>query len=517
MCMMKRLTLRLMGPVELCGPTGGILTPRGMRARGALAILGSARGMRVARARLQDLLFSERDPEHGNASVRQLLREIRIALRDERDALATGPGWVGLDPERVAVDLSARPSADGQVPEFASDLDIPDAEFEDWLREARLHAESHITVEEPVKSHQLPNIVVATPNTENSTARIITDMVLGDALGRVVDMLPVQVLYENYDTPGPTIFVNSSSDVISGVFHLGVKLVYRQTGTVLMARQYSWPVADSGAEMQQCAANICLSTFRVIDAAASLDATLLLSFGDIFSFSKEKLIRADKNLGKIDKKINPSVVFALRAWIRNTLAFERLTDDPIVNIEEAQEYSKKAREISPLNATVAAVSSFVESYLYNRETAKELARQAIALDNQNPLARLSYSRSLYDMGLFEEASNEAEASLNHPFSNLNPANWHVEIGLALTKQRRYAAAVRHLEIANHHAPDNRPALRFLSALRYQLGDERGAIRALQQLKDLEPDFTLELMASDHYPVDSLRNAGLLKITKSRLI
>ena len=77
---MPLLTLRLMGPVELTGPTDLRLTPRGMRARGALAVIGTARSMRITRARLQDLLFSERDPEQGNASLRQVLREIRVSL-----------------------------------------------------------------------------------------------------------------------------------------------------------------------------------------------------------------------------------------------------------------------------------------------------------------------------------------------------------------------------------------------------------------------------------------------------
>ena len=77
---MPLLTLRLMGPVELTGPADLRLTPRGMRARGALAVIGTARSMRITRARLQDLLFSERDPEQGNASLRQVLREIRISL-----------------------------------------------------------------------------------------------------------------------------------------------------------------------------------------------------------------------------------------------------------------------------------------------------------------------------------------------------------------------------------------------------------------------------------------------------
>ena len=80
---MQPLTLRLMGPVELIGPGNRRLTPRGMRARGALAVLGSATSMRVLRARLQDLLFSTRDPDHANASLRQVTKTRRSFPSDD--------------------------------------------------------------------------------------------------------------------------------------------------------------------------------------------------------------------------------------------------------------------------------------------------------------------------------------------------------------------------------------------------------------------------------------------------
>lgn len=82
-----------------------------MRARGALAVMDSATAMCVLRVRLQDLLFSTRQPEHANASLRQVLREIRISLADGRDALVGGTGWVGLDGRMVRLDLSTRSGA----------------------------------------------------------------------------------------------------------------------------------------------------------------------------------------------------------------------------------------------------------------------------------------------------------------------------------------------------------------------------------------------------------------------
>jgi hypothetical protein len=40
--------------------------------------------------------------------------------------------------------------------------------------------------------------------------------------------------------------------------------------------------------------------------------------------------------------------------------------------------------------------------------------------------------------------------------------------------------------------------------------------ALQRLKALEPDFTVDVMRNEEYPVDSLRNTPLIRIADSKL-
>ncbi len=67
------------------------------------------------------------------------------------------------------------------------------------------------------------------------------------------------------------------------------------------------------------------------------------------------------------------------------------------------------------------------------------------------------------------------------------------------------------------APDLRAAHRAVAALHYSQGDVEQAEASLLRLRALEPDFSLERMASDSYPVDSLRKAGLLSVTGSGLL
>ncbi|WP_282029042.1 SARP family transcriptional regulator [Paracoccus marcusii] len=512
---MDRLTLHLIGPVEMTGPGDRRLTPRGMRARGALAVLGTARGLRVTRARLQDLLFSDRDPDHGNASLRQLLREIRQGLGPARDALVTGPGWVGLDPDRVQVDLAARPGPDGQVPEFAADLDIPDPEFEDWLRDARQTAAARTP--QVVTADALPDLLLSDPVSIGQDAMVLATMILSEAAGRAADLLPIAVLSPGAAPRGAYVRVSSMANVQGGVFSLLVRLIHQPSGRVMWSQRLTAPLAGLDGRLDDLAARCCLGMLQVLDQGRALGAAMGISFADVFSFSASRLARADQVLAQLGDSITPAVTLSLRAWIRTTHAFERLTPDPRQAIAEAAELAARARRAAPFHATALAVQSVVEAYLDRDQIAFDLSRQAVLADPGNPLARLAHSRALAGVDRFADSAAQARAGLDQALSSLNPANWHLGIGVAMMRAGDLSAATRHLEAVHRFAPDNRPALRFLAALRYAQRDEEGTVRALLALRRLEPDFSLDLMGSDGYPVDSLRRLGLLQVAGSRLI
>ncbi len=134
------LTLRLVGRLRLTAADGSDLTPRGRKAQGLLALLGVAPELRRTRAFVQDKLWSDRQPEHGAASLRQELTGLRRWLGTHNACLVTETGWISLDPHRLAVQLEPEASdweIDGEPPEFCAGLDIADPEFEDWIRDQR--------------------------------------------------------------------------------------------------------------------------------------------------------------------------------------------------------------------------------------------------------------------------------------------------------------------------------------------------------------------------------------------
>ena len=203
--------------------------------------------------------------------------------------------------------------------------------------------------------------------------------------------------------------------------------------------------------------------------------------------------------------------------LANREVFERLVPDPQVSIQEAQEFAARAREADPYSATAFGVASVVEGYMKHGQVSFWLAQQAVQTDAKNPLARYAYSRALTDLGRHEEAYQEAQAGLAEALSVLNPATWQMRMGIALTRLGRYEEAEQRFDAVQQFAPENRPSLRFLAALRYHRRDEEGALSALQALRRVEPGFTLEAMRSDSYPVATLRQGRLLGVTRSGLI
>ncbi|MDO5703892.1 MAG: hypothetical protein Q4G49_02315 [Paracoccus sp. (in: a-proteobacteria)] len=484
-----------------------------------LAVLGVSRGMKQTRARLQDLLYSTRDSEQGAASIRQLLREIRLALDSGRDALLTGPGWVGLDEHQIAVDLTSRSGPDGRPLEFASDLDIPDPEFEDWLRDTRAYYENRPPPAGTAETGGPPRLMVEPVTANDPDVALFLDMLLMEASVRASDITPLIVMQPGGSVPeAPAdVVLRARAARMGDRIMLSVSLCHARGGTTIWGRNFQ---IDSGGDRMQahlCATDISLAVLKAVEAADILEQARRFPLSDIFSYSQPRLMLADDALMHSYDRLRPAIALALRAFIRNTLLIERLVPDPATTFAEAQEFSRRALEMAPNNATVLAVGAIIASYGNHKETEYRLVRQAVRADPLNPLAMFAHSQVLSDIERHSDAAAVASDGMNNSLSALSPATWLLRRSVASFRHGDLVTAQRFFSATHELAPENRPALRFLAALKYHAGDYQGARQALLKLKQIEPDFTLDLMASDGYPADSLREAGLLGITRSGLI
>lgn len=287
------------------------------------------------------------------------------------------------------------------------------------------------------------------------------------------------------------------------------------TGSRDWTRRFTIRAEEETATMRHAVAQI---TVALLDRARRTAAPSWMTFPiwDVFSYSRDRLEAADKVLATMPDADQSAVSMALRAYLRYTLIIERLTDDPKRCSDEADEFSTRGRLLAPNNPVVLAVASLTASWRRDAVGALELARAANRADPDNELACHALSQALTDVGRYNEAFEANEKGFRGALAELGPALWLMRRSLAQIRLGRYGDAENSAAAAFAFAPDNRPSLRVLAALRYHRGDEAGASDALENLRRIEPDFTLELMASPEYPVSTLRAAGLMAITKSGL-
>lgn len=525
-------TLSLMGTVRLHSAAGKDLTPRSQKARGALALLGTAPDLRLSRTRLQDLLWSERAKQQGSDSLRQMLRELRSTMGPEKQLLVSGVGWVGLDPGRLKIDLTPVYDAGGAPMEFASDVDIPDPEFEDWLRDMRLRLapeeDGPTALQRPQSSsiaaalgvQVAPHsgyIVAIEPIESNDTrANVVAEMVINEAASRACEMIPA-TLADEPQVPQSAVGIRIATICYSLGADCSLMVVMRDisSGSRDWTRRFTIRAEDETATMRHAVAQI---TVALLDRARRTAAPSWMTFPiwDVFSYSRDRLEAADRALASMPDADHSAVSMALRAYLRYTLILERLTDDPGRCSDEAYEFSNRARQLAPNNPVVLAVAALTASWRRDAVGALELAKAAFRADPDNELACHALSQALTDVGRNAEALEVNEKGFRGALAELGPAFWLMRRAIAQIRLGRFGDAENSAAAAFAFAPDNRPSLRVLAALRYHRGDEAGAADALANLRRIEPDFTLELMASPDYPVSTLRAAGLMALTKSGL-
>lgn len=494
-----RVRLRLIGPVRLSDANGNDLTPKGRKACGVLALLGTASDLRMPRSRLQDLLWSRSPSAQGAASLRQALRELRLALGE---ALLSGNGWVGLDRDAVAVDMRPSTSPAGELVEFAEGLEIDDPEFEDWLRDMRL------SLEDRVPEPDAPLLVLMEPKGDTPQAQLLAGCVLQEASSRAAALLPTRVVREAETDNGLLIESLCVSRPDDSALLL-VVLRNQQGGEQLWAQNYT--LTPQVPSLRRTSALVALS---LIQTAKQLrhGADVFYPHEDLFSFSRTRLLSADQRL----KKFAGPIPQALRAFLRYTLIIERQVRDPRETLEEAEALARRAIEMAPGDPVVLSISSLMQSWRGQVAAALDLARLACRVAPGHDLAHLALSQALNDAGRDSEAFMTIMKAANGPMATLGQPSWRMRMAVAQVRLGRLAEAEDSAAIALAHAPDCRPALRFLAALRYRNGNEAGASEALQALRQVEPDFSLPLMASPEYPVSTLRRAGLLEVTRSGL-
>lgn len=533
------LRLKLAGPVRLIGPGGADLTPRPARARALLAMLGVSPGLRRPRPWVQDKLWSDRGQAQGAGSLRQLLTEIRDALGQFRDCLETRSGWVGLAEGRVEVALDPDPEdweLTGEPPEFAAGLDVPDPEFEDWLRDLRAAYETRLS-RRPQPAVALEGlmrtvVLVAAAEADDGPLRTLAEMVAAEIAERMTAVAAAEAVLGAPDAA--TRARAALSLHVKGVVDRDGALLQAQwrdpaRGSVLctvrrLVRRAAGRRGEAGPVdllvAEATTAGILelgkrASRGRPDDPEAAVHRAL--SGLPVFD-SVESALECDRLLALACASNPAPVLRAYRAQVRVIALLERMPGVQDHAGEEAVALIAEAVRDDPSNPVIASIAAEVALHVEGRpEKAMTLAQTAVERDPANPLIRSNFAQALAFRGETRRAHTEALTALKLAAGHPRIASWHMRCCVTAVRRGLYAEALRFAQTAHELSPTFKPPLRFLAGLRFHLGDEAGAAAALGRLKALEPDFSLDLMASPDYPVASLRATPLIGVTRSNLL
>jgi tetratricopeptide (TPR) repeat protein len=239
------------------------------------------------------------------------------------------------------------------------------------------------------------------------------------------------------------------------------------------------------------------------------DDMLSAAIDHAFSMEPERLLTADallREAGPIRGLIN-----AWRAQVRVIQFVERHPGDPRGFREEGERFARRAVEDEPGNSTVLAIMSNVRQHLFgDTRGSLEYARRAVELNPSNPLAL--WSRASANLYAGEHVASHGDAVLGRHLMGRarNRFFWDNQLFGAEMMLGRLDRATELLEGVRSQRPGFRPPHRYLIALHAHAGREEQALASAEQLKRLEPDFSIErLLRDESYPASLVRRSETL--------
>ncbi len=459
--------------------------------------------------------------------------ELRRAFGDHADLIEADRDLVIL--HGVTSDLESDTDAVREAlaagREFLEGIDIADDAFEDWLRDER----SRISVQ----TRRLPSggsSSAAGPPLSLAIrlgalppgAGSFTGMALADSIARLLaEFAPIEVYGAGGaalppDMPGNGLQLGIEGAQIADRLHLVVRLTGPDPGPVLWYHQASLPLSQSDFIAEGEFPQIVFQTAEAAMAAfpglavtqsgpARTDALIARAVAEMFSYDTERLRQADTLLAEAFEIDPQARCLAWRSLVRQIQFVERTETDRARLNAEADEFARKALEMTDTNALVLALVSQVRVMLdSNPEAGAVLARDAVALSPFNPFGYAAQSGAMLRYARHAEALSAARTGADITSRTKLLHWWESLSGLAALSAGQHSAAIAHYEAAHYRAPSFRSPMRHLLFLYMAAGEETKAQRVLKNLLRAEPDFTIERVRSDpDYPAATLRRSGLL--------
>src|SRR5579859_2026367 len=475
-----QFTLNLIGPFRMISPAGERVPISSRKGAALIALLALAGEGERSRTWLQEKLWGSRDPEHGKASLRSEISNLRRVLgRHSATLLAAERDRLRLDLAQVIVDAHAwfngegAPDGNGaSVGDFLEGLDLPGEDgFEDWLRERRSalrDCASRVTRARtgppaPRRSICVLPFANRSPDAEQDyfsdgvTEDIITDL-------SKVSALAVTARNVAFGLKGRPIDVRQTASRLGVEYLLGGSV--RRCGTRVRVTAHLIDGATGDETWAERWDRDLVDIFVLQDEISqAVVAALRLKL-----LPNEK--KAIEHRGT--KNADAYSLYLMARQLRSA----GNEGDP-KREEEIVRLTGRAVAIDPAYAhawTLMALSQTVLCFNYGRggEDGLRAAEKALSLDPGLADAHAVKARHLAKMGDAEGACAALETALR-----LDPESWEANKGAALLRfrERRFDEAIRHHEKATELMETDFTSPMMLITSHSALGNREGALAA----------------------------------------
>lgn len=515
----RKIRVRLHGRFRVLGSDGAVLTPRGAKAQGLMALLLTCDDLERGRLWLQDKLWSDRGADQGAASLRQALSEIRRSLGDLSDILQADRKSVRLDPARAAIDP--------QAGEFLEGLDIRDTEFNLWLSSERATRGCPAPVATALLARQRPapaSILFQSDTNRPGICQMVEKMFVERVTRSLREDVSVEILTQPPSPVRPGLILASvqAFDAGAGVFGLRISVEDLEANRVIWSEMevVRWQGAPGVEELPMLAlANRATMALKaaVLDrpGASSVsdpDANLMaiLAVRKIFTLRQSELDEAEALLIRAHEIAPRGVYQSWLAQLYSIRFIERF--EPLEDLRDKSAAAcAYAMEQEPGNSNVLA-SVADASLVIERNFARsaQLAQMSVEANPSNPLAWWSMASGNLYLGQ-AEAAHKAICTAQKLAAGTRIRFWADSLrGLTAVVNGKIVEGIRNLESSSALSPEFRPPLRYLTALYSAAGLSRSALETAGRLTRVEPDFSFERLGNDpDYPVSLMRKHGML--------
>lgn len=548
-----RAFVRLIGPFAIEHADGADATPHGKRSKALLAMLATAPNGARSRKWLQSKLWSTRGEEQGAASLRQELFELRKSLHNAGlDLLSTDRDIVRLDVSSISIDLNDPPEGSA-TRDLLEGLDIPDPEFEDWLREERSQwprtgaqrpTPAAVTGQLSAQRSTMPpgparlclGLVrdgFAESPANSAVGDLVLDLVVRSILNfEVIDIMDFRAHAPDTQSSGaalPDWLLQVRATAVADRVGVTLGLIAPGDNRLLWSHTEFLELSDlCGMASPRLMSFVNQVVFAILELVLSprfarneprhrASRLALTALRQVFRMRDTDLDAAERMLAEAYQLDPRSTYLGWLLFVYTTRLGERRVGRSDAFHDQVRECARRAIETDPFNPITLALAAHTHSFVFHEYSqALDLADRAISA---NPFQAICWDMRALTLGyLGEVQQGYSDAMRARALGGPPLYRYCIDTTCCIlaTLNGRFDEGIRHGERVLAQQPGYLPALRYSAACHGHLGQTTEAIRTVERLREWEPDFSLELLSDENYPIAGVLGVSVIQGGLSRI-